>query len=323
VNGWVKKIGNTNFVFPTGNATIERSIRLASLSASGEYAAKYNSPTPYTNQMLPPLVYIDGAEYWSLNRISGSGSASVELNWDYSKVYFPHVALSEISVAGFDGTNWIDQGGSATGNVNTTGTITSNTLSSFNLFTFGTKTNPLPLTLLDFKARRVPGYAALAWTTSFEQNVSHFEIERGDNSTQFLKIASQPARNSGNVEYYIANDYFALDGIAYYRLKMVDNDGKVKFSPVVSVSAHNIGVLTLLDNRVSDKLTLVASKQISGSFDYQVFAMNGQLMQQGKLYVQNGGQYDISLNASFRTGRYMLILNKGNEKTSCQFEVWR
>src|SRR5688572_16713498 len=76
VNGWVKKIGTTNFTFPVGNGTYERSIILTGLSASSEFNVRYEASTPNATQMQLPLRTIDIYESWIINRMSG-GSASV------------------------------------------------------------------------------------------------------------------------------------------------------------------------------------------------------------------------------------------------------
>ena len=41
VNGWVKKFGSTNFIFPVGNGTVERTVAINSLSANSEFNARY------------------------------------------------------------------------------------------------------------------------------------------------------------------------------------------------------------------------------------------------------------------------------------------
>ncbi|MBA2745124.1 MAG: hypothetical protein H0U44_02760, partial [Flavisolibacter sp.] len=153
VNGWVKKIGSTDFVFPVGNGTVERTVAINSLSASSEFNAKYLTTTPNPYQTLYPIIDVNKNEYWSIGKTSG-GSATVTMNWDYSKVYFPNWIVPDIVTAGYNGTDWADNGGVASGDAATTGTITSNSISSFNLFTLGSKSYVLPLTLLNFTASR-------------------------------------------------------------------------------------------------------------------------------------------------------------------------
>ena len=211
VNGWVKKIGSTDFVFPVGNGTVERTVALSSLSGSSEFNAKYFATTPFTTQLQSPIYEVDPAEYWNINRVSG-GSASVTLNWDYSKVYFPNWIIPDIRVAGYNGTLWINNGGTASGTAATTGTITSASVSSFNLFTFGSQSYILPLNLISFTAKRQDNFTQLAWTTVNEFNVRRFVAERSDDNLHFYAIGELPARNTGNLENYYSRDNRAING---------------------------------------------------------------------------------------------------------------
>src|SRR5690349_24227333 len=43
VNGWVKKLGNTSFIFPVGNNTYERTVAVNNLSVSSELDCRYRS----------------------------------------------------------------------------------------------------------------------------------------------------------------------------------------------------------------------------------------------------------------------------------------
>lgn len=87
VNGWVKKIGSTSFVFPVGNATYERSIALINLTASGEFNVKHTVIVTHNRYSLyNPLVYVDSGEHWTINKISGA-AAQIAMNWDNSSSF--------------------------------------------------------------------------------------------------------------------------------------------------------------------------------------------------------------------------------------------
>ena len=306
VNGWVKKIGSTDFVFPVGNGTVERTVALSSLSGSSEFNAKYFATTPFTTQRQTPIYEIDPAEYWNINMVSG-GTASVTLNWDYSKVYFPNWIIPDIRVAGYNGSLWVNNGGTASGTAATTGTITSASVSGFNLFTFGSQSYILPLNLISFTAQRQDNFTQLAWTTVNEFYVSRFVVERSDDNLHFYAIGELPARNSGNMENYYSRDNSAINGIAYYRLRYIDSDGKEKLSAIVPVTdVKTVNDLQLLTNPVRNKVTLVATGRLTGEFEYQVSMINGQVVQKGMLSVLNSGQYEIPLNGKLQPGTYSL-----------------
>ncbi len=314
-------VSYVHFTFPVGNATIERTIALNSLSASSEFNVNYNAPTPNRYNAQAPLLYIDPNEYWNITEVSG-GSALVAMNWNNSKVALPPWTDTDIRVASWDGTNWVSAGGTASGNTATTGNITSNSVSSFSRFTFGGEAFPLPLTLMNFNAKHIGNYTTLSWTTADEQNVDHFTAERSDDGHNFYSVVQLAARNTGNREFYSTIDNKPINHIAYYRLLSVDIDGRQKLSRIVlilvSETARN---LVLLTNPVHDHLTLVANEQVNGSFNYNVRMASGQLMQQGKLTIQAGGQYELPLKESFQKGVYTLVVNNTLQSFSYRFVV--
>ena len=314
VNGWVKKIGNTNFTFPVGDNTFERTIGL-NISASSEFNVKYSTPTPNTSllDLQAPLVSIDPNEYWLINQVSGS-SATVAMNWDDTKVPFPNWQLSDIRVASYNGSQWIDAGGSATGSTSAQGNITSSSMSAFIRFTFGSVTVPLPLTLINFSAKYTGSYTTLTWKTVDEHDVDQFIIERSDDATHFYSIGQLPARNSGNSEIYSTTDNGHINHVAYYRLRMVDIDGREKLSKIVAITLlTNDNNLALIENPVRNKIALLASENINGSFNYRVTNMSGQILQQNVLTVQQPGRYEISLEKNIVAGIYSLNLSSNHQ----------
>lgn len=320
VNGWVKKFGSTNFIFPVGNGTVERTVALNSLSVSSEFNVKYLSTTPNSGSMTAPVWDVNDPEYWTINKISG-GTATVTLNWNYSKVYFPNWVVADILVTGYNGSAWTDNGGAGTasGTAATTGTVSSNSISSFNLFTFGSRTYVLPLTLTSFNAVRQGNYTQITWTTEREYNADHFIVERSDDGVSFYTVSQIPARNSLVAQQYNTKDNASINRIAYYRLRMVDANGRESFSKTVAVTINADNLLTLLTNPVHDKLTLIASSSLNGSFNYTITAMNGKLMQQGKLSIQNGGQYQVALKGGLSAGLYVFEVNDGQQ--SFRFKI--
>jgi hypothetical protein len=320
VNGWVKKFGSTNFIFPVGNGTVERTVALNSLSANSEFNARYlgTTPNPYVTQI--PVRVADWMEYWPITKVSG-GTATVTMNWDAGKVYFPNWIVPDIVAACYNGSLWTDNGGlgTASGNPATTGTVTSSSMSSFNLFTFGSISWVLPVTLTGFTAKRQDNSTLVEWKTEKEVNLHHYIAERSDNGTAFYSIAQVAARNSGNTEQYQVRDNNPIRDIAYYRLRMADGDGKESFSRIVAVTDKNNSNLALLTNPVRNKITLVATSQLSGEFRYQLSTMNGQLVQQGTLSILNGGQYEIPLTGKLQQGTYTLKVI--NQKQSFYYKL--
>ncbi|HMU11297.1 MAG TPA: hypothetical protein PKC54_14895 [Ferruginibacter sp.] len=308
VNGWVKKIGNTNFSFPVGNATYERPVSLSTLSASGEFNVRYNvAVTPNYNNLNTPLVLIDTSEYWTINRVSG-GTAQVTMNWDVSKVPFPNVMLSSIRASYYNGSLWSNIGGSATGVVAISGSVTSNSTNIFNTnFVIASTSFVLPLKIISFTANRSNGYTRINYTIGNELNVSRYELEKSDDGINFHTINTHAAFNRNGTEFYSYTDNSALKGTAFYRLKIIELSSQVSYSPVVSVADHS-KELYVIKNPVDESIEIYASAYATGTYSYVISATNGQAMQTGSLEIKQPGICSIKLQSLFASGSYMLVL---------------
>jgi len=97
----------------------------------------------------------------------------------------------------------------------------------------------LPVTILSFDAK----YAAannvkVSWSTTDEVNASYFVVERSSNGSDFTEVAQVNASESANpVHNYNINDqlYNVNSNVVYYRLRIVDKDGKYNYSKIIPV----------------------------------------------------------------------------------------
>lgn len=320
INGWARKNGSGNFVFPIGNGIIQRTIEITDLSANSAFVAKYNAPTPNTWNVMGPLVSLDLAEYWQLDQVSG-GTAKVSMNWNHSKVAFPNWVVSEVRVAEYVAGMWADQGGSATGTTTSTGSITSNQLSTFGSFTFASTSVILPVDLLFFDAVRSNHRTNISWKTANETGVDRFEIQRSNDGASFYSISQHAARNSGAIEFYTAVDDAVINNEAYYRLKSVDQDGAVKLSRIVKVR-DEIGKsgFQLMKNPVTNILSL-KSLSVNGAVDFTIFAASGNTIQRGTINVSADANFNIPLKGYFIPGIYTLQLINAGNASSIRFVV--
>jgi len=95
----------------------------------------------------------------------------------------------------------------------------------------------LPLRLISFTAKLANGKSNLKWVSDNEINVSHFDVERSSDGNRFEKLTEITSKGGG---IYNMVDAAPLKGVNYYRLKMVDKDGKFAYS--------NIEVVKVLSN---------------------------------------------------------------------------
>jgi hypothetical protein len=313
VNGWVKKIGNTDFVFPVGNATYKRTVALTNMSVSGEFNAKHNAPsTPNYANLFPPLVLIDTNEYWTINKVSG-GSAKVVMNWNHSKIPVPQVLLSNIRSAYYNGSFWINTGGTGFGNITTTGSVTSNSVSAFNNnFTIASTSWVLPLQLISFTGQHFSNYNKISWVISNEADVVHYKLQRSNDGVNFYTVSQQSANNTNSTETYTSNDAGTMYGKVYYRLAYLQTDGQIKYSGVIIISAAQDKDFYVIKNPVSTSIEIYAGSTFKGTYSYTLTNSGGQIMQSGTIAITTEGVQQLKLKPYITTGIYALTLRNAD-----------
>ena len=121
----------------------------------------------------------------------------------------------------------------------------------------------LPVTIESFAASIQNKTIELNWATATEQNTNHFTIERSTDGKTFASIGTVNAKGSGNNTYDFT-DYSPANGINYYRLQSVDEDGAVAYSKVVSVQfTVNSNNLSAYPNPSRNVVTVVGNHILS------------------------------------------------------------
>ena len=102
----------------------------------------------------------------------------------------------------------------------------------------------MPVGIKKFEAKaNDQNHVDINWISTFEENVSHFEVERSKDGKTYESIIRKDAGgNSKTLNDYNATDTKPFTGISYYRLKISDLDGSFQLSYVIPVT---IGLETL------------------------------------------------------------------------------
>lgn len=89
--------------------------------------------------------------------------------------------------------------------------------------------------LLEFRAEPAQNMITLTWKTGQENNVSSFQIERGTNNKNFIKIGEVGAKGS-NSDYEFQDESISRTrSIYYYRLRLINSDGSFQLSDILPV----------------------------------------------------------------------------------------
>lgn len=173
----------------------------------------------------------------------------------------------------------------------------------------------LPLNLLSFAAETSNNNTDIGWSTAQEINVSHFEIEKSGDGIHFSVIGEVDAtgNNSTNQQYYQFIDNNPQSGISYYRLKMVDKDGKYTYSKVVVIRNGFVTGTHIFPNPVKNNLTVEFTSVKAQTADYYLYTIDGRLVLKAVFNIQKGHNL-FTLNLSgLAAGTYILkIANEIN-----------
>lgn len=95
----------------------------------------------------------------------------------------------------------------------------------------------LPVELTRFSGNAEGCNIGLSWSSSSEENFSHYELERSNDSRTFELIKTVQGSGSLDGSSYFFNDKKA--GINnYYRLKMIDFDETYAYSEIINVNSN-------------------------------------------------------------------------------------
>jgi hypothetical protein len=179
-----------------------------------------------------------------------------------------------------------------TGNVSPTNTFAdggtvpgSNYLAASSTAEDVTIVRPLPVELKDFKATAVRQDAQLTWATASELNNDRFVVERSLNGLSFSAIGTVQgkATTSQQSKYSFTDAGAARFGaLIYYRLKQLDFDGTITFSPVRTVKfvdAMKVDV-SVYPNPSQNGATLDLTGLPAGDYQVQLLDLTGRSLQQ-------------------------------------------
>src|SRR5436190_612557 len=109
-----------------------------------------------------------------------------------------------------------------------------------------TTTFTLPVSLTDFKATTTSNDVSLTWKTEYEYYNKGFDVQRSNNGNDWYSLNFIDGVNESSVSRnYSYADKALAPGTYYYRLKQVDRDGKVTYSPIVNATIGGKGKIAL------------------------------------------------------------------------------
>lgn len=181
----------------------------------------------------------------------------------------------------------------------------------------GIAAGALPVKMTSFTASKKENNVTLKWQTQYEQNSSHYVIQRSTDGVNFTDAGRvNAAGNSNNPLSYSYNDLLPIalqsQKTVFYRLQSFDVDGKFSYSQILVVNMDMKEMKLLLSpNPARDMLQVQVGDGVKGEASLTITAAGGKQVYARALVLQDGTN-SIPVNISLLSkGNYFVHLETG------------
>jgi len=163
----------------------------------------------------------------------------------------------------------------------------------------------LPVEWLSFRAVAVGKRNHLNWLVAQTGQESHFEVERSSDGTVFNFLAQMNASIGNTADYEWVDESYP-SALLYYRIRQVDLDGTVSFSPLRTIDRLQAGQERLVHfypNPTAGPLHwIISDSDLPGPLNWQLFDATGRLLRQLDLATEPNVEINLS---KFPAGSYL------------------
>lgn len=171
----------------------------------------------------------------------------------------------------------------------------------------------VPTIGLSFYGNNNKGINTINWKTIAEPNVLYFIVEKSDNAIWFTEVSNKIYAKGNNTSgaNYIFTDK-QKNTTTYYRLKIVDVDGKFSYSNTIQLSYSGTQPLfTILQNPAKNNISLQVNS--NDEISISICDIAGRIMYKQQSINNNNSVLKINCS-SFNKGMYFITLQSNNNK---------
>ena len=314
IDGYIKKYGNSAFIFPVGTGNDLRTLEISKPEKiSDAYATAWIEGDPSISidptddgsvkhdvlAVKSPIVSVSKAGQWDWqvgeNANLGDGTTGNGAGLIIT-VSIPDMTrfadVSELRLVGWNGSSWIDLSGrsTATGN-NENSKLSGSMIPGISAIAIG-RVSSLSITKVKtFTASTFNCNTLLRWETSSENMSSIFLVEKSVDKINFQPIAtiSTISPSGGNI---YTREIVQPTGIAYYRLGIKQSNGEVEYSKIDSLknNCNETDYMLVYPNPVVSNqfINLRFTTAYNGDAQLMIFKINGQKVYSKTVQVKAG-----------------------------------
>lgn len=178
---------------------------------------------------------------------------------------------------------------------------------------------PLPVTFISINAEKNTAGICVNWKVAGQVNIKNYEVEKSFDGIQFYSAGTVAAiSNSNTALHYRFIDNNISTTISFYRIKSVDNDGRIKYSSILKVNGVSAGKgFAVLSNPVLNNILNIQFKNQPGGV-YNIVLVNAEgkrTLSCNVRHAEGTSNESISLPGNGSSGIYWLqITTPANEK---------
>jgi hypothetical protein len=178
--------------------------------------------------------------------------------------------------------------------------------------------SPLPVTFIAAKAFLENKLITIDWKTANESHVNRYNIERSVDGINFLRATEIKANNQSSNSYRWTDTNLAGNN-NYYRIRSIDNDGKISYSDImkVYVAKSNQSISIYPNPATGNHLNVQLVNQEPGLYEMRLLNSFGQnFMTKSFQYSGGTNTQNIKPAQSIPKGIYQLEIKTpcGNKK---------
>ncbi len=177
---------------------------------------------------------------------------------------------------------------------------------------FTYSTTVLPVSLISFNASASNNQAKLSWSTASEARNDRFEVQRSSDNVTYVTVATVKGNGTTSQKSsYTAYDANPENGVNYYKLVQIDNDGTTKELAIKSVSFSFAlaAAVNVYPNPASGVLNVNINSKTAQKANATLTGSNGKVYLTKTLQLIAGANTaSVNLSGNIAPGQYILTV---------------
>lgn len=176
----------------------------------------------------------------------------------------------------------------------------------------------LPLNIIAFKVSYNSPNAVITWETKNEIQTNYYDVEFSLNGTEFNKIYTVQAKNTGSAAYAELHNLVNYNQtIFYYRIKQVDKDGKIFYTDIASIRINRNNEIKVSPNPFKSYFNVHYTSSTNEKVTMSLISLDGKIITTKQVDVIRGSNtFQFNELNYLHQGTYILKVQSFNQMST-------